>query len=152
MIVSLHSHFTLKQTLKSPHYNTRLTLCPAHCISFTRTCLSISENANIIAIKCTLNNLFCVLIDIFLSWLSTKAGIKWELFNNYWWIFNLLIFFKFNLKCELVLYRTYFLTAHVVFIVTQRPDPAINSDFTFDIFNLIMKPFSFYTLKLKFEP
>ncbi len=152
MVVSLYSHLTLKQTLKRSHYNTRLSLCAAHCISLTRACLPIGKNANIITIKCTLNYLFCVLIYIFLSTLSTKAGIKLELFNDYGWVFNLLIFFKFNLKRELVLYWTYFLTAHVAFIIAQRPDPAINSDFTFDVLNLVMKPFTFDTLKLKFEP
>lgn len=152
MVVSLYSYLTLKQTLKRPHYNTRLSLWAAHCISLTRACLPIGKNANIITIKCTLNYLFCVLIYIFLTTLSTKARIKLELFNNYRWVFSLLIFFKFDLERELVLYRTYLLTAHVAFIVAQRSDSAINSDFTFDILNLVMKPFTFYTLKLKFEP
>jgi len=152
MIVSFHPNLSLEQTLKRSHYDSWLSLCATHCISLTRTCLPISKNANIITIKCTLNYLFCVFIYIFLSRLSSKARVERKLLNNQWWIFSLLIFFEFNLKCELVLNWANFLTAHVAFIITKRPDSTINSDLTFDILNLVMKPFTFYTFKLKFEP
>ena len=68
-------------------------------------------NAQIIAIKSTQNSHFYVLIDIFLILLRSKARIKLELFKNYRWIFCLLVFFEFDLKCKLILYWAYFLAA-----------------------------------------
>lgn len=152
MVISLHPDFALEQTLKRPHHNTWLSLWATHCISLTRACLPIGENADIEAIKCALNSHFRVLIDVFLSTLSSKAGIELELFDNYRWIFNFLVFFELDLECELILYRAYLLAAHVAFVVAQRPDPAINPDFTFNVLDLVMKPFTFHAFKLEFEP
>ena len=152
MIISLHPDLALEQALKCSYHNTRLSLSPAHRIGLTRACLPIGKNTNIIAIKCTLNSHFCILINVILSTLSSKARVKLELFNNHRWIFSLLIFFEFYLKCKLVLYLANLLAAHVAFIITQRPDSTINPNLSFDILNLIMKSFTFHAFKLKFEP
>ena len=152
MIIPLHPDLALEQALKCPYHNTWLSLCATHCISLTRACLPIGKNAHIVSIKCTLDSHFCVLIDIILRTLGSKAGIKLELFNYYRGIFSLLVFFEFDLEGELVLYWAYLLTAHIAFIVAQRPDPAINSDLAFYVLDLVVKPFTFHTFKLKFEP
>lgn len=142
--------FKLKQFLKSPWNNPYIFISAWNSKCFSRPSLSICKHTNIETINCTLNKRLRIFKYFFLSSLLAKARIKHKFFkcvlvllllrrlNLITLLIKLLFFFNSYSECELV-YKGYCVYAsHSNFIEIHRSYSAINSYFTFHIFNLIM--------------
>lgn len=71
--------YPFKNFLKGSSGDTSIMACSFHCVSFTRTCLTICNYANIIPVQSRYNHWTNFIVNIFLVWIFAKNSCKFIL-------------------------------------------------------------------------
>ena len=161
MVIFFKPLFDLEHFKETSWHNTEIVWLTSNSISFTWSCLTISEDTNIKPINCALNQHFCVLKNFFLIGFGSKACIEHIFFFN---ILTLLCLWALALSVKLLIFLDPYFereliynwygvnTTHSYFVLVHGSYSAVYSDLTLHVFYDVMKSFSLDSFCLIFKP
>lgn len=107
-----------------------------HCVCFSAACLSISEDAHIVAIEGALNKHLGVFKDLLLRRKAAEARVE-VMFSFH--VPNLVVGLHFEVKSELVHHPHGHGGTDFFLIVAQRSDSAEHSNFPLHVLNHVVQ-------------